>query len=512
MITKSGCRIETIIMSALFDSSKLAKDFDLGKEVFIGFQYVSRDIENDINSLLVKILSRCDKLFLYETFEPVLRELIQNAVKANMKRVYFKSMDLDIADDADYERGMQEFKKVAYHPELLKNMLVDSRYRIVIKFRKREGGIEIAIINNARIMPVELERLRYRLVKAGECRNFTEAYENMYDSSEGAGLGIIMSVMLLKNAGLDVHIVSLVPDEASMKIALTVPSDLRSLEITSSIKEKILEDVESLPTFPEHIRELRALCNNPDTTIEAISDRISNDPSLTADVLRLSNSAGFMAGKRIKKVSEAVMLIGLKNLEYILTAVSARKIIDKRYRRFEQVWEHCNRTAFYARSIAGDRGYSGIADYALIAGLLHDIGKIVLLATDADMVSLIADIVKNRKIRNAAVLEEISIGISHSTIGALMARRWNFPEELIDPIMYHHAPLHPSIVHRELVGIVYLANLLAAAGARVIDSHFFESEVLEKFNLNSPAVFDRYHQELAVRYAGHQSLVQRSAP
>jgi putative nucleotidyltransferase with HDIG domain len=498
-------------MSAVFDSSKLSEDFDRGEEVFISFQYYSKGVENDINSILSKILSRCDKLYLYEALEPVVRELVQNAAKANMKRLYFESMNLDIADEADYEKGMREFKKVAYHPELLKDKLLNSTYRIVLKIRKTDAGMDIDIINNARIRPRELVRLEYRIEKAGQCRNFTEAYENVFDTTEGAGLGIILSAMLLKNAGMDVSIITFAPEGDSMRVSLAVPFEQRSFEITSAIRDSIIEDVESLPTFPEDVIEIREMCRDQDMTIETISDRICRDPSLTADVLRLSNSAGFITGKRIKTVTEAIMVIGLGNLEMVLTAASARMILDKRYRKYGQVWEHCDRTAFYARMIALDMGFSGISEQAMIAGLLHDIGKFVLLATGSGVVSRISDIVKNRRIRSTAIIEEISIGISHAAIGALMAERWNFPDELIETIRYHHAPLDPSIVHRDLVAIVHMANQLAEERIQGADSRFIESGVLEKFSLDGPSAFERYHRRLSARYASHHSLARRGA-
>src|SRR5271157_1327361 len=116
-------------MTALFNTSEMAKKFDGGEEVSVNFQYISRETEYDINSLLAKILSRCDRVYLYDTFEPVLRELIQNAVKANMKRVCLEGMNLDIADQAAYDAGMKEFKKIAYHPELLKSRIAESKYQ-----------------------------------------------------------------------------------------------------------------------------------------------------------------------------------------------------------------------------------------------------------------------------------------------------------------------------------------------------------------------------------------------
>jgi len=491
----------------MLDSPDLAKQFDRGEEVYISFQYMTRAIEVDINSLLAKVLSRMDKAYLYDTFESIIRELVQNAVKANMKRVWFSEKNLDINDENDYRKGMAKFKNVVYHPEVLREKLLASPYRIMLKLRKSGGGIVIEISNNARIVPAELERLRDRAAKAAEGGNFADAYENMYDASEGAGLGVILSILLLKNAGIDSDCFAILPEGDVMRITITIPSELKASEITSEIGRRILDDVSSLPTFPENVLELRALCNNPETSIDAISERISIDPSLTADLLKLANSAGFITSRRINKIHDAVMIIGLKNLESLLVASASRKIMDKRYRKFEQVWEHCNRTAYYARQVAIEKGFSQIADDVFVAALLHDIGKIVLLSTDARLAGQIAEMIRNRKIRTTAILEEIYIGISHSTIGGLIAERWNFHEDLVETIRYHHAPLSPGIRNRDMTMIVYLANQLCNVEEKFMDPHYIEDEVLKRFGVESRADFDQLLHRLQKRFAMQQKLL-----
>jgi putative nucleotidyltransferase with HDIG domain len=495
----------------MFDSSILIKQFDRGEEVYLSFQYASREIDQDLTALLVKILSRIDKIYLYDTLESVFRELVQNAVKANMKRVWFKSQGLDINNASDYRAGMQKFREVAYHPEFMRESLMGSQYRIVVRIRKQGGRVVFDLINNAGVLPGELERIQFRMTKARQCKNFAEAYENMYDATEGAGLGIILTIMLLRNAGFDMGALSIVPENGNLKASVVIPEEMKGTEITTSIKKKILRDVRSLPTFPKSVLELQAMCGDPETTIEAISDRLSLDPSLTADVLRLSNSAGFITGKRISRIDEAVMIIGLKNLNAILAASATRKILDSRYHKFEEVWEHCNRTAYYARCIAQEKGHSKLVDSAFIAGLLHDIGVIVLLSVDPGLLNRISVIVKNRKIRTAAMLEEITIGISHPTIGALVAEQWNFPDDLVEAIRYHHAPLSPGIRNRDLVMIIYLSNHLCSFESRDSDLLFFESEILEKFGISTREEFDGFYRKLRDRYNSHDQFLKKSA-
>ncbi len=491
----------------MFDSSDLAKQFDNGQEIYLSFQYLTRDIELDINSLLVKILSRFDMGYMYDILEPVFRELLQNAMKANMKRVWFKKMGLDIDNEADYRAGMSKFRNVAYHPEFLRDNLLASPYRVVIKMKRRADGFGIDIINNARIVPGELKRLTNRMHKALDCINFTEAYENMYDATEGAGLGIILSMMLLKNSGLSAGMFEILPEGDTVRVSLVIPGVLKGGEITTLVKKRILEEVVSLPTFPENIVALRSVCNDPESTIEIIAEKIGMDPSVTADVLKLSNSAGFITGKRIRKINDAVIIIGMKNLDLILAAAASRKILESRYARFEQIWDHCGRTAYFARCIALETGETRIAESAFIAGLLHDIGKIVLLSLDARLLDQISDLVKNRRIRTTAILEELSIGISHATIGGLIAEKWNFPEELVDAIRHHHSPLDPGIKNRDLVMTVYLANHMCNRDARHADLLFLESDVLGKFGITSREEYEAFCRRLEGMYAKQQRFI-----
>jgi HD-like signal output (HDOD) protein len=135
-----------------------------------------------------------------------------------------------------------------------------------------------------------------------------------------------------------------------------------------------------------------------------------------------------------------------------------------------------------------------------MAGLLHDLGKIVLLATDMSLVQTIAKLVENRKIITSTIMEEISIGISHSTIGELIARKWNFPDYLVDAIKYHHSPLNSAIDSREIVDIVYIANMLCGIEDRRYSFFYLEESILDKYGLNDEEKFKAFHEKLKNKF------------
>ena len=481
--------------------AEIGKKIEKDEALTFRFKFINEDLLMLLNSIMAKLLGKMDYIFLLNSTITILREVVVNALKANAKRVFFKKEGLDISLPKEYDQGMRRFKEEVIGVfDVIEKDLVTSEYYIKLHFERKEGNLIIRIINNAPILPEELERITFRMTKAAQYNDFSEVYEEIEDSTEGAGLGIVLTVLFLKNMGIPPSKFTIKSDKTLTITTLIIPKTLRPAEITTEVKTHILHEIEGLPTFPENIVQLQRLCNDPDSSIEEISRRIKVDPALTTDVIKLSNSAGFVPGKRIENINEAVMTIGLKNLNAILVASNARRILDKRYTKYEQIWEHCNKTAYYARNIALSYRLSSIVEYSFMAGLLHDLGKIILLSTDMTLVKRIATMVENRKIVTSTIMEEISIGISHSSIGAMISEKWNFPSFLIEAIRFHHAPLNASKEFMHIVYIVYLANMLCGIEDRRYNYTYCEESVLERFNLDDEIKFKEFHEKLKYKY------------
>ncbi len=484
-------------MSKPVNFSEIITGYNSGKKIKMSFKFPTEKTLIKINSLIAKILSRQDRVFLLDSIITIMRELTVNAIKANVKRIYFKKQNLNINNPEDYSEGMGRFMvMVMKNLGDFKNDLINSEYYINFYLYRKDRGTYIKIANNCNILPVEFERIRKRKEKASEYDNFSDAYASFYDPAEGAGLGLILVVFLLRNAGIDPGMFRIHKTEKIISTSIFIPDNLRKDEVTSEIKRKIIEEVDSLPTFPENIMKIQELCSERNVSIDTVASKISVDPSLTAELLKLANSADFYGGKRIETINEAIMRVGLKNIKSLLFVASSRKILDERFKKFEQVWDHCNKVAFYARFIATDRGFSSLADTVFISGLLHDIGKIVLLSTEKELVEMIAEIIKNREIITTTILEEVTLGISHTTIGRLTAEKWNFPEYLIMAIENHHSPLSAGKKHEDIISLVYLANMLTGIESDKYSFMYIENEILEKFGLTDPDLQNKYLEKV----------------
>ncbi|MBN2159799.1 MAG: HDOD domain-containing protein [Spirochaetes bacterium] len=490
-------------------TSKMASDFDNGQTIALSLSYHNKAVIRFVSSVISKILARNNLIYLQDTIITILREIIVNAVKANSKRLYFRVQSLDMTDEEDYNLGMQHFKEfILDNQAFVEDELKKSDYKVVIYIKKFEAGFSINVQNNSPIHPDELKRIKSRIEKAKKYNDFSEVYCDVTDDSEGEGLGLVLTVLFLKSTGIGVNSLQISSNEKITQTSLLVPFQLKPAVVMNKIQQQILDEVRDLPTFPEHITELEKLCANSEVDYRIIADKISLDPSLSVSVLKLSNSAAFITRKRIETIGEAINIIGLKNLRAIIIASSARRILDERYSSFRQVWDHCNKTAFYARHLAAKLGVERIGQNAYMAALLHDLGKIVLLSTSSALSEWMLTLVRNRGMRSSTVIEEVSIGISHSSIGEKIARKWNLPEYLVDAIEWHHAPLSSRKEYRDVVYLTYLADKMCAIEDKKSDFFYIEEEVLERFNINNEESFTEIHADLMKKFAEHNAPKQ----
>ncbi|MFW5770881.1 MAG: HDOD domain-containing protein, partial [Spirochaetota bacterium] len=119
-----------------------------------------------------------------------------------------------------------------------------------------------------------------------------------------------------------------------------------------------------------------------------------------------------------------------------------------------------------------------------------------------EVTNWIADLVADRKMRTSTVMEEVSIGISHSTIGELIAKKWQLPDYLVTSIRYHHTPLEANTEFSEQVRVTYLANMLCGVENRKYQYYYIEESILQHFKLSDEEDLKVFHQRLKDLYNG----------
>ena len=240
---------------------------------------------------------------------------------------------------------------------------------------------------------------------------------------------------------------------------LSLPSD-------SDIKKVLKRNDKELPGFAQVMAKMLTLCNDPDATIGDVAKLVETDPSITAKVLGIVNSAFFNLRSRISAISEAVLFLGLDEVKKIcLGATFFEKMVKSgRQKQFDRTffWRHCLCVASLSQALAAEIGYPNPED-AYTAGLLHDFGKIPLARFGRVNYAVFCKNASNCTGPSVEAERDV-MGIGHDDLGAYYGHRWGFPQKLSLAIQYHHRRFNHLDLCKEdmqFICIVCLADFLA---------------------------------------------------
>lgn len=447
---------------------------------------LSHDTELYLEEILGAFLTELGYAEIKDQLAYCLRELAVNAKKANTKRAFFLEKNLSIDNPDDYNEGMKTFKEetlenIQYYLQKQK----EQGLYIKIIFHTQGKTFNIAVCNNVEITRKEQIRVYDRIARSRAFTSMEQAFATVLDNSEGAGLGIVILILMLKKMGLEEDSFSIDMEEGETIAALSIPFSDIHLEKTDLLTQAIIREVESLPQFPDNIVYLQKLISDPDSEFADIARQISTDPSLTADLLKLVNSAQFMLPKRVDNIVEAVKLVGMKGIRNLLYTHGTQKILNEKYQDMRSLWDHSYRTAFYAYHLARSfKKKKDILDDIYVGGILHDLGKIIIATLHPELLDRIISFCAEKEIPTR-MLEDLSVGFNHAEIGAMIAEKWNFPEQLIAAIRYHHEPNETDEKFIDVVYTVYLANALTSIEREQITFEHINKDVLNDFGIQT---------------------------
>ena len=235
---------------------------------------------------------------------------------------------------------------------------------------------------------------------------------------------------------------------------------------------ELVARIPSLPMLPEIYRELNAELDSPGSSAETVGEIISRDPAMTAKILHVANSSMFGLQHSVTSASRAATMLGLETISALTLAIGVFRPQEGQARTgfsIDGLLHHSMKVAVDAQRLCIQAGLShDLAEEAFTAGILHDIGKLVLLSVDPaefEMACLRA-VNEGISLREA----EISIfGLSHADIGAFLASRWGLPQSLVEVIAFHHEPWWHETKSFSTLSAVYFANLLGKNDATIDD-------------------------------------------
>ena len=248
--------------------------------------------------------------------------------------------------------------------------------------------------------------------------------------------------------------------------------------------------IKNLPTLPHILLKLIDACNQDKGNLKEVSKIIEKDPSLSIKILKLVNSTYYGLAKRVEGLDQAVTLVGTNAIKNIAICASVHEAFSKikgnRFFNLKIFWWHSLKCAVLSRLIAKKANYKH-PDEAFLAGLLHDIGRLVLWVNFPEQYTELLKIYKDQQ--RLLIAGEAQFGATHCEIGAWLLNRWNLQSFMVDSVLYHHEPKNKILNALPLVQIVYIANALCQEpipgeeeGPKIAEDIFgFEALDVEEF-------------------------------
>ena len=289
---------------------------------------------------------------------------------------------------------------------------------------------------------------------------------------------------------------------------------MSTVTIDSKVK-RVISNIRNLPTPPIVFHQIQKVINDPNVSADQIASILSEDPAMSAKVLRLTNSAFYGLSREVESVKHAVVIIGLEAIKNLVLSASVLdmfkgKSIDNDFQ--EKFWRHSLATAFACRIVAKKYRSQIMADpdASFSAGLLHDIGKIIFCCFLEEEFAKFKEVRDTDKTRLDSQIEQELFEFTHADIGGFLTETWKIPIKLTEAIAHHHEA--PEInAENAFTVIVSTGNWLAKKTFYEADEQYkvgqLDSRIVELLSIDDDEV-EKLEDSLRNDYANAETFMQ----
>jgi len=221
-----------------------------------------------------------------------------------------------------------------------------------------------------------------------------------------------------------------------------------------------VEQTVNIATIPQIVSKLRTMFEAPSMSAVAVGEEIAKDQVLALKVLKLVNSGFYGFRTPITTITQAMVLLGFDVVKTLVLSASVLDILELMNQSVAGLWEHSLGTARAASGIAARLNMANPEEIA-VAGLLHDLGKVIIAQRFPQEHAQIRETVSRRNCLQIDAEREV-LGVTHLDVGMWLLKKWSLPAKLVSPIAFHNN-FHPSRDFADRTAVIHLADILARA-------------------------------------------------
>ena len=487
------------------DREKIKTSVSLQLPIEITSYTLPRNTEAYIRSVMETFLDECHQEHLKDYLNFCLSELLTNAKKANTKRVYFKEKNLDINNKDDYEKGMETFKvetltNIDHYLELQRK----AGLYIKLSLKILADKIYIEIKNNSKLTVFERERIQQKLDSVQQYSNMNEVLTSVLDQSEGAGLGIIIIILMLQKVGLSKDNYQLLTTDEETITRIILPCNRKVYAGVEMLSYEFVNLKDTIPVLRKPFEIVNKLVT-VDEPIDrkAVYEAVRLDVTLT--LLAIKNARE--KDKNCFSLTKALALLSDYDLKYIYSENNPVVAIKENLPSLEHIWEHSRRVAFYVYTIYKNSPFKDTfpedEEHMYLLGLFNAMGAVFLLAADEEQMGYITELSQQYEEYGEKILKLFTEGNASTYVSMVAARRLGFDLKVCyDLVGWNGLALVPE-KDLKRVSILHLAEMLQFYDQGMVDFYQTDRQVLKDYGITNESHFKSFLENLKAGYEKH---------
>jgi len=447
-----------------------------------------KNMEVYIQEVLAEFLTECHQEHMIEYLQFCVDELLNNSKKANTKRIYFAEKNLDINNEEDYKEGMIFFKD-----ETLLNIdhYLDAQKKaglyIKLILKKTDNLITIEIRNNCALTKFEKERIEEKIDLAMHYDSISDVFSSVLDQTEGAGLGIIIIILMLQKIGLskDSYQVFSTDTETITKIELPLNEDIKNQ--INEVSQSFAKSQDTIPILDTSMEELEALLRESNSTEAELTSFFSKDISSAFFLL----AQACLLQKDCSSLVQAVKLLGKEKIAEAFARDNPKLRVIAATEELKALWQNDYNIAFYAYNLIQNFPPKNniTKEQMYTIALIHNIETLLIeVATPAQKEEVLEDCLKLGI--PEAIIELFYKENYLYKCGNLISENWGLPPLINDVFANLYEIKNATATTKEILGYLYLADVILCYKNKRVDYYQINQDILGSFGIDSETKFN----------------------
>lgn len=470
------------------DRKKVYYAIKLQAPIEVTSYILPKNMEFYLREILKIFLEECHQEQLEEYLNFCIGELLTNSKKANTKRVYFKEQNLDINDPSDYNVGMERFREdtfsnVDYYFELQKK---EGLY-VKLSLQLKGENIIIEIRNNAVLTQFEQERIQHKFELAQQYNNMDDVVANVLDQSEGAGLGIIIIILMLQSIGVSKECFNIFTTDKETITQIKLPCNNKLSAGVDIISYEFVNLQSKMVVLKSHFEKMNRLVQGSRINRKAMLEIFRKDIMLSLVLLKYAlekDPACFSLPKALDLLSD-------DELRFIFSDSNPKIDVIEDNPVVEENLEHAYNAGLYAYNLYRNTKNRFTVDdeYVFLLGMINSIDNILIETANTEQKNYIVELSNQYDGMSDKIQDLFKLGYAGNYLKLVYAKKLGLAEEIADILNNWNNIENATDSEKPLIELLYTAEMLQAYSEEKIDFYQIDSNILAQFNITTEEQF-----------------------